>query len=169
MRYLFKTIAPELMQNNCITELIALAFKWMYVPTLESNNKWLLQGMANYFHTKGAKVVLSTNVFGHKRQHSVMQIFKKYATQSHLGNFRKKQRKEWNFLVEVSCSRDKHGSLPCCKTNETWADHDISCYLAEKIKMMMCRNGKYNLLVRHFDSNVSVENVFANELGQTVQ
>ena len=35
--------------------------------------------------------------------------------------------------------------------------------------MMMCRNGKYNLLVRHFDSNVSVENVFANELGLTVQ
>ena len=169
MRYLFKTVAPELMKKNHITELIALVFKWMYVPTLESNNQWLLQGMVNYFKNKGAKVVLSTNVLGHKRQHSVMQYFKKYATQSHLGNFRKKQRKEWNFLVEVSCSRDKSGSLPYCKTSERWTDHDISSYLAEKFKMMMCRNGKYNLLVRHFDSNVSVENVFENELGQAVQ
>ena len=72
-------------------------------------------------------------------------------------------------MIEVSCSRDKHGFLPRCKDNETWTDQDISSYLPDNIKMMMCRNEKYNLLVRHFDSNVSVENFFANELGLTVQ
>ena len=169
MKFLFRNIAPELMKDNRITELIAIAYNWMYVPTLEGNNKWLLQGIANYFRTKSAKVVLSTDVIGHKRQHSVMQIFKKYATQSHLGNFRKKQKKEWKFIMEVSCSRDKRGRLPPCNDGETWTDHDISSHVSEKFKNMMCRHGKYNILVRHFGSGLTVDNVFANELRLTVQ
>ena len=46
---------PGLMKKNRINELIALVFKWMYVPTLESNNQWLLRGMANYFKKKRRK------------------------------------------------------------------------------------------------------------------
>ena len=72
MKYLFKYIAPELIEQDRITELIAIVYRWHYVPCLESNNKWLLQAIADHFLTKGAKVVLSENVFDRKRQHTVL-------------------------------------------------------------------------------------------------
>ena len=71
MDLLFKHVGPDLLKENCISELIGRAYTWMLVPGLESNNKWLTKGIQDYFERRGAKVVLSDCGAGSTRQHSV--------------------------------------------------------------------------------------------------
>ena len=80
MDLLFKHVGPYILKENRILELIATAYKWMLVPCLESNNKWLKKGIQDYFERRGAKVVLSNRGASSAQQHSVMKYFKKYAT-----------------------------------------------------------------------------------------
>ena len=72
MQFMFRNAAPVLMKDDYITELITIAYTWVYVQTLEGNNKWLLQRIVNYFHSKTEIVVLSMDVTSHKQQHSAM-------------------------------------------------------------------------------------------------
>ena len=80
MDLMFKAEGPDLVKEDCISELIARAYKWMFVPCLESSNKWLKKGIQDYFKRRGEKVVLSDCVAGSAQQHSVLKYFKKYAT-----------------------------------------------------------------------------------------
>ena len=65
--------------------------------------------------------------------------------------------------------RSRDGSLPECKEKERWTDHDMSGYLEESTKSMMTRNGGYRMLVRHFDSVVSVASVLAGDIHCAMQ
>ena len=65
--------------------------------------------------------------------------------------------------------RQKDGTFPNCAENERWTDHDSSGFLDNNIKSMMTRNGRYNMLVRHYDSIVSIESVVASDIHCTVQ
>ena len=141
----------------------------MLVPCLESNNKWLKKGIRDYFKRKGAKVVLADHGAGSVRQHSILKYFKKYATQSPLQMFKKRQRKEWKVVLEYTIYRQKDVTLPKCVENERWTDHDISGFLDNSIKLMMTRNGRYNMLVRHYDSTVSIESDLTSDIHCTVQ
>ena len=166
---LFNHVAPPLLAQNQITKLIALAYKIMYVPCLEGNNQWLKNGLQDYLKGRGANVVLSEQVTGNTRLHSLLKYFKKYATQSAHQMFRRKQKKEWKFVLEHTMYRSRDGSLPECKEKERWTDHDISGYLEESTKSMMTRNGGYRMLVRHFDSVVSVASVLAGDIHCAMQ
>ena len=166
---LFNHVAPPLLAQNQITKLIALAYKIMYVPCLEGNNQWLKNGLQDYLKGRGANVVLSEQVTGNTRLHSLLKYFKKYATQSAHQMFRRKQKKEWKFVLEHTMYRSRDGSLPECKEKEQWTDHDISGYLEESTKSMMTRNGGYRMLVRHFDSVVSVASVLAGDIHCAMQ
>jgi len=166
---LFNHVAPPLLAQNQITKLIALAYKIMYVPCLEGNNQWLKNGLQDYLKGRGANVVLSEQVTGNTRLHSLLKYFKKYATQSAHQMFRRKQKKEWKFVLEHTMYRSRDGSLPECKEKERWTDHNISGYLEESTKSMMTRNGGYRMLVRHFDSVVSVASVLAGDIHCAMQ
>ena len=56
MDLLFKHVGPDLLEEDRISKLIARAYKWMLVPCLESNNKWLKKGIQDYFKRRGAKL-----------------------------------------------------------------------------------------------------------------
>ena len=59
MKVLFGTMAPKLLENDSIGQLIAYVYKWMHVPNLEGNNQWVKNALAAFFHLKNAKVALS--------------------------------------------------------------------------------------------------------------
>ena len=117
------------------------------------------KGIQDYFKRRGEKVVLSDCVAGSAQQHSVLKYFKKYATQSPLQMFKKRQKKDWKFVLEHSMYRQNNGTFPNCAENEQWTDHDISGFRGNNIKSMMTRNGGYTMLARHYDSIVRVENL----------
>ena len=45
MKTLFNRLAPDMIKQNRITELVAMGYKWFYVPCLEANNRWLLDAV----------------------------------------------------------------------------------------------------------------------------
>ena len=94
MDLLFNVVGPYLVKEDRISKLITIAYTWMFVPCLESNNKWLKQGIWDYFERKGAKVVLADCGAGSVRQHSILKYFKKYTMQSPLQMFKKRQKKD---------------------------------------------------------------------------
>ena len=83
--------------------------------------------------------------------------------------FKTKQKKEWKFILEHNIHRLQNGNFPECKENERWTDHDISGSLDENTQSRMTRNGRYNILVRHYDSVVSVDSVLASDIHCVVQ
>ena len=118
---------------------------------------------------QGGNVVLSEQVTGNTRLHSVLKYFKKYTTHSAHQMFRRKQKKEWKFLLEHTMYRLRNDSLPECKDKERWTEHDISGYLEESTKSMMTGNGGYHMLARHYDSVVSVASVLAGDIHCAMQ
>ena len=100
---LFGHVAPLQLAQNQITKLIALAYKIIYVPCLEGNSQWLKNGLQDYLKGRGANVVLSEQVTGNTRLHSVLKYFKKYATQSAHQMFRRNRRKNGNLFLSIPC------------------------------------------------------------------
>ena len=114
-RLLFKHIVPSLLAKNKIGKLISYIWKWMHVPNLECNTRWVKEGLCKFFEIHDARVVLSDHMTDGKRVHNVVKQFKKYATQSAVRTFKNHQKKEWGFTIEVNRYQNKDGSMPPCK------------------------------------------------------
>ena len=161
---LFERVAPKLFAEDNIDRVVATSWMTVYVPCLENNIQWLKDGFNDYAKTIGAKVELSEVMEAGKRVHSIIKLFKKYATQSGIRMFKNRQLKQWKFTIEVTKSRNRDGSLPNCDEGESWSLHQIEAYLDDTTKRMMCRNGRFEFLVKHVQSADRAGSVFTSNV-----
>ena len=150
---IFNKIAPDLLGRGHIGELVAIVWKWLYVPNLEGNNQWVKDSLKTFFNLHGAHVVLSGLKCSGQRVHSVVSYFKKYGTQSAVRTFKNNQRKHFGFTIDVNKSKKSDGSYPPCEDGETWSSHNVEGFLEKGVKNLMRRNGRFIFLVRHHDQD----------------
>ena len=129
---LFNEVAPALLNQGSIGKLISYVWKWLHVPTLETNNKWVKDSLIAFFKVQDCRVVLSERMTDGMRVHSIVKLFKKYGTQSAIRGFKNRQQKEWGFTIEINKHRDKDGALPRCVEGESWSSHNIEGHLEKK-------------------------------------
>jgi hypothetical protein len=161
---LFERVAPKFFAEDNIDRVVATSWMTVYVPCLENNVQWLKDGFHDYAKTIGAKVVLSEVMEAGKRVHSIIKLFKKYATQSGIRMFKNRQLREWKFTIEVTKFRNRDGSFPNCDEGESWSLHHIEAYLDDTTKRMMCRNGRFDFLVKHAQSADRAGRVFTSNV-----
>ena len=161
---LFERVAPKLLKEDNIDRVVATSWITVYVPCLENNVQWLKDGFNEYAKTIEAKVELSEVMEDGKRVHTIIKLFKKYATQSGIRMFKNRQLREWKFTIEVTKSRNRDGSFPNCEVGESWSLHHIEAYLDDTTKRMMCRNGRFDFLVKHVQSADRAGSVFTSNV-----
>ena len=169
MKLIFNTVSPDLITKGLIGSLIALVWKWLYVPNLEGNNQWVKDSLAKFFEIQDARVVLSDHTKSGKRVHSVVKMFKKYGTQSAIRTFKSHQLRKWGFTIEVNKYMQKDGTMPPCEEWERWSVHNIEAYLDKRTRNMMRRNGGFDFCVKHSNGDVNHGMMFSGDLQDTVQ
>ena len=146
---LFKIVTPHCLENDDMNRAVAFIWKWFYVPSLETNNQWVKDGLDEIFRRRKAKVVLDDVKSKGTRVHSIIRHFKKYGTQSTLRTLKLRMERTFGWVLEVTKHRDKEGELPECKEGWIYTRHDIGPHLTGSLKSMMRRNGGMEFLVRH--------------------
>ena len=169
MKIIFDEFAPDLPGRGHVGELIAIVWKWLYVPNPEGNNQWVKENLKTFFKLHGARVVLSGLRCKERRVHSVVAYFKKYGTQSAVRTFKNNQRKMFGFTIDVNKSKKSDDSYPPCANGETWSSHNIEGYLDKGVKILMQRTGGFVFLVRHHDQDWDHVKLFKSDLFNAMQ
>ena len=104
---LFNIVIPQCLENDDMNRVVAFIWKWFYVPTLETNNQWVKDGLDEIFRRRKAKVVLDDVKSKGTRVHSIIRNFKKYGTQSTLRTLKLRMERTFGWVLEVTKHRDK--------------------------------------------------------------
>ena len=169
MNLLFNEVAPKLIAEDRIAEVVALAWKWINVPCLENNDTWVKRSLEEYFLMHRAKVALSDVRHENKRQHSIAKFFKKYGTQSAVRTFKNKQQEKFGFVIEIGKCKKKNGDYPPLEGGKYWTEHDIQGFISDRIKTLMCRQGGYVFLAKHHDNRFSRGKILSSNLHSAVK
>ena len=167
-KVLFEQVAPALIKEDKLGELVSYAWKWFHVPNLEGNNGWVKYGLQQFFTLHDARVILADEMMAKQRVHSIATLFKKYGTQSSIRTFKTNQMKNWKFVVEVNKYRKNDGLFPEAGEGENWSAHNIEGYLTDKIRRMMRRNGGFEFLIRHTDTTWDYGKLLSSDLQDAV-
>ena len=145
---LFSDKILGLLQDGRSHMVMSYLVSWFYCFTFQHGmDCWVESAIMNYFEMNDMRVILGDPTANNTRQHCMIRLAKKIATNSCLTSLRVSCLKLWGLTLEIGVRVDQDEKPP--DESGTYELADLSVYLSANIMKIIHRNGGAKFWIKH--------------------